>query len=51
MNIRFVTSNEGKASEVRAMLEPLGYNVERVNTTYPELQVDTLEAVVNYGLD
>jgi XTP/dITP diphosphohydrolase len=51
MNIRFVTSNEGKAAEVRAMLEPLGYTVERVNTTYPELQVDTLEAVVNYGLD
>ncbi|MFH0816201.1 MAG: XTP/dITP diphosphatase [Methanobacteriota archaeon] len=51
MNIRFVTSNEGKASEVRAMLEPLGYKVERINTTYPELQVETLEAVVNYGLE
>ena len=51
MNIRFVTSNEGKAAEVRAMLEPLGFAVERVNTTYPELQVETLEAVVNYGLE
>jgi XTP/dITP diphosphohydrolase len=51
MNIRFVTSNEGKAAEVRAMLEPLGHAVERVNATYPELQVDTLEAVVGYGLE
>jgi XTP/dITP diphosphohydrolase len=51
MNIRFVTSNEGKAAEVRALLEPLGYTVERINTTYPELQVDSLEAVVNYGLE
>jgi len=51
MKIRFVTSNDGKAREVGAMLEPLGHEVERVNTTYPELQVDTLEAVVNYGLD
>ena len=51
MKIRFVTSNDGKAREVAAMLSPLGYEVERVNTTYPELQVDSLESVVSYGLD
>ena len=51
MKIRFVTSNDGKAREVAAMLAPLGYDLERVNTTYPELQVDSLEDVVNYGLE
>jgi XTP/dITP diphosphohydrolase len=51
MKLRFATANEGKLLEVRKRLEPLGFEVERLDDPYPELQTGTLEQVVEWGLD
>jgi XTP/dITP diphosphohydrolase len=49
--LTFATGNEGKLSEARAQLEPLGYEVAGYDGGYPEIQADTLEAVARAGLD
>ena len=47
----FITSNKGKVAEVQAKLRPLSLKISQKNLGYPELQVDTLEEVVRYGLE
>lgn len=49
MRINFITGNEGKVREARALLEPLGYEVVQNNIGYPEIQADDLEDVAAYG--
>lgn len=49
--ITFATGNEGKLSEAKAQLEPLGFEVEQYAGGYPEIQADGLEAVARAGLD
>lgn len=51
MKIDIVTSNKGKQVEIRAMLEPLGYEVEQLDIGYPEIQAERLEEVVSFGLE
>lgn len=46
----FVTSNPGKVAEFAATLEPQGIEVCQRNLSYPEIQADTLQEVVRYGL-
>lgn len=46
----FVTTNSGKLAEFVARLEPLGLKVRQKKMDYPEIQADTLEEVVRYGL-
>ena len=46
----FVTSNPGKLAEFKERLEPLGMKVRQKPLDYPEIQTDTLENVVRYGL-
>lgn len=48
--VQFVTSNDGKVAEFQAKLEPLGIKVEQKEIPYPEIQADSLEEVVQYGL-
>jgi len=48
--IFFITSNQGKSQEVSALLQPLGYTVTQWDIGYPEVQADTLEEVVRFGL-
>lgn len=50
-SITFATGNEGKLSEARAQLEPLGFEVEQYAGGYPEIQADTLEEVARFGLE
>lgn len=47
--ITFVTTNPGKFREVSEKLAPYGLEVRRLDRAYPEVQVDTLEEVVEYG--
>ena len=49
--LRLVTSNEGKVLEMRQHLSRLGYGVEQADIGYPELQAETLDEVVRYGLE
>ncbi|MEW5937909.1 MAG: XTP/dITP diphosphatase [Candidatus Thermoplasmatota archaeon] len=51
MRINFVTSNPGKVREALAALQPLGHEVVQVKMPYPEVQADTLDAVVCSALD
>ena len=51
MKVLFATGNMGKLQEVKAKFVAHGIEVERLDDRYPELQVDTLEEVVNWGLD
>lgn len=48
-SIRLVTGNSGKAGEVKAALK--GVKIEVVNPGYPEIQADTLEEVVEFGIE
>jgi XTP/dITP diphosphohydrolase len=43
--LRVVTSNEGKAREFSAALEPVTWQVQRVAEEYQEVQADTLDQV------
>ncbi|HOT06906.1 MAG TPA: XTP/dITP diphosphatase [Methanotrichaceae archaeon] len=45
--IYFVTSNRGKMEEARAML---GMELSQMDIGYPEIQADTLEEVVIFGM-
>ncbi len=51
MKVLFATGNPGKLREVKAKFAPLGFEVEQLVDEYPELQVDTLEEVVEFGLE
>jgi XTP/dITP diphosphohydrolase len=51
MDVRFVTSNEGKFREVRALLAPFGIRTVRVRRTLPEPQADGLARVVRAKLE
>ncbi len=48
--IRFVTTNDGKFNEVSAMFAAKGIELGRLDTSYPEIQADTIAEVVEYGL-
>lgn len=49
--VDFITSNKGKLEEIQARLKPIGYNVTQRRYGYPEIQADTLEEVVQYGIE
>jgi len=51
MKVRFVTTNAGKFREARAMLEPAGIALERVDRPYPEVQADRLADVVAFAAE
>lgn len=46
MIIPFVTSNKNKFIEVQAKMKSLGFDVEQIEQSYPEIQSDSLEKVV-----
>jgi XTP/dITP diphosphohydrolase len=51
MKVLFATGNMGKLKEVKSKFEAHGIEVVHLDDRYPELQVDTLEEVVEWGLD
>lgn len=51
MKILFETGNPGKLEEVKAIFAELGHDVQQLKDEYPEIQADTLEEVVESGLD
>ena len=50
IKLYFVTGNAGKLAEVRKLFEPLGIEIDEMGINYPELQADSLEEVVEFGL-
>ena len=50
MRIFFVTSNRGKYSEAAEKLQIRGMDLVQKNIGYPEIQADTSEDVVKFGL-
>ncbi len=50
MKIYFATGNKGKLLEVREKFAALGIVVEQLVHEYPEIQSDSLESVVEWGL-
>ncbi len=48
--ITFVTGNQGKLSEARERLEPLGFTVKSDARGYTEIQSDDLLSVCRFGL-
>ncbi|ASJ15994.1 non-canonical purine NTP pyrophosphatase [Thermococcus chitonophagus] len=50
MKIFFITSNPGKVKEASSLLKPLGIEVEQLKFPYPEIQADSLEEVVEFGI-
>ncbi len=51
MKLTFVTTNDGKFREFSASLQDSGVELVRRSQEYPEIQTDTLEKVVRFGLD
>ena len=51
MIIKVITSNEGKMREYAQALSDLGMEVVRGTVPYDEIQADTLEEVVSYGVE
>jgi len=49
--LRFITGNENKVRELRASLEPLGFDVIQADAGYSEIQSDSLDDVVRHGLE
>ena len=49
--IYFITGNEGKVVEAAAKLRPLGYKVIQKDLGYPELQAESLDEVVQAGIE
>jgi XTP/dITP diphosphohydrolase len=47
----FITSNKGKVVEATQKLAPLGFRVVQKDLGYPEVQVDSLEEVAQYGVE
>lgn len=50
MIIHLITSNEGKCREMSRMLAPLGHEVVKESIDYPEIQVESLRDVVEFGV-
>jgi XTP/dITP diphosphohydrolase len=50
MKALFATGNPGKFKEVKAVFSKYGIELERLDDEYPEIQSDTLEDVVDWGL-
>ena len=48
--VQFVTQNRAKVLELQEKAKPFGLEIIQVDAAYPELQADTLEEVVNFGL-
>jgi XTP/dITP diphosphohydrolase len=48
--VRFVTQNRAKVLELKEKAKPFGVEIIQVDAAYPELQADTLEQVVKFGL-
>lgn len=48
--VRFITRNRAKVLELQAKAKPFGLKITQVDAPYPELQADTLEEVVKFGL-
>jgi XTP/dITP diphosphohydrolase len=48
--INFITQNRGKVVELRAKSRQFDLKINHIDASYPELQADTLEDVVRYGL-
>ncbi len=51
MELQFITTNEGKFREVATVLAAHGVDLSRLDVRYPEVQADTLEEVVSFGLE
>lgn len=51
MRILFETGNPGKLIEVQAIFSALAHDVQQLKDEYPEIQADTLEEVVETGLE
>jgi XTP/dITP diphosphohydrolase len=47
----FITSNKGKVREATEILRPLGFSVVQKDLGYPEVQADSLEEVVQQGIE
>ena len=47
----FITGNKGKLVEVQEKFDPLGITVIQKDMGYPEIQADSLEEVVHYGIE
>ena len=48
--IYFITGNEGKFSEIKEKLKSFDIEIIRKDIGYPEIQVDTLEDVAEFGV-
>jgi XTP/dITP diphosphohydrolase len=46
----FITQNHAKVAELQAKAKQFELTITQINAPYPELQADTLEDVVRYGL-
>ncbi|UCE37840.1 MAG: XTP/dITP diphosphatase [Thermoplasmata archaeon] len=49
--IQFGTSNPGKLLETQKLFAPLGFEIEQVHISYPELQSSDLEEVASFGIN
>ena len=49
--IYFITGNKGKLSEVKEKLKPFDVEIIQKDLGYPEIQADSLENVVRYGVE
>ncbi|MBX8632451.1 MAG: XTP/dITP diphosphatase [Thermoplasmata archaeon YP2-bin.285] len=49
--LTLITTNEGKYLEIIDALEGTGVSIRRIDREYPEIQADTLESVVGFGLN
>jgi XTP/dITP diphosphohydrolase len=47
----FITSNKGKLAEAAKKLYSSGFIVKQKNLGYPEIQTDSLEEVVSWGIE
>lgn len=50
-HVDIITSNPGKLKEIKRFLEPLGIELGINESRFIEVQADTLEEVVQFGLD
>ena len=50
MKLKFITTNEGKFSEFNDALSGADVNLERLNMSYPEIQAESLEGVIAFGM-
>ena len=48
--IYMVCGNPGKIKEIRRYLDPMGYDLEILEGDFIEIQSETLEEVLYYGL-